>query len=74
MQALGGFLIVVGFILGVYCGILLSSRKVIFLGSGEVNQSKLLKITLLAVVSAGIVWVGQFLFTIDTWHIYKYQP
>ncbi|HEY8399675.1 MAG TPA: hypothetical protein VIK89_00360 [Cytophagaceae bacterium] len=74
MEVIGAFLMVFGFVVGVYCGILLSSRNVLFLPSGEINQSKMFKITLLTVASAALVFVGQFLFTLDTMKIYQYQP
>jgi hypothetical protein len=62
LSAIGAILIVVGFILGVYCGVLLSLKSVIVSEEGQVKQGKLANITLLTVVSVVMVFVGQLLF------------
>ena len=58
---LGSILIVTGFILGVYCGVVLSLPRVIS-PNKEVKQGKLAAITVLCCVSVVMVFVGQLLF------------
>ncbi len=62
LTTIGAILIVVGFILGVYCGVILSLKSVIISESGGVKQGKLASITLLTVVSVVTIFVGQLLF------------
>jgi len=59
---LGAVLIVVGFLLGVLCGVLLSLPRVIKDENGQVRQGKLASITLLCVVSVIMIFIGQGLF------------
>lgn len=59
---LGAVLIVVGFLLGVLCGVLLSLPRVIKDENGQVKQGKLASITLLCVVSVIMIFIGQGLF------------
>ena len=62
MSAIGAILIIVGFILGVYCGVQLSLPRVIVSDSGKIKHDKLNSITVLCVVSVVLVVVGQYLF------------
>lgn len=62
LSTIGAILIVVGFILGVYCGVLLSLRSVIVSEAGQVKQNKLSSITVLTVISVIMIFVGQYLF------------
>lgn len=62
LSGIGAILIIVGFILGVYCGVVLSLRSVIVSESGQVKQGKLVSITLLTVISVIMIFVGQFMF------------
>lgn len=62
LSGIGAILIIVGFILGVYCGVILSLKKVVMTDAGEVKQGKLIGITILCVVSVVLVVVGQYLF------------
>ena len=62
LSGIGAILIVVGFILGVYCGVILSLRSAIVSESGQVKQGKLSSMTVLCVVSVVMVIVGQYMF------------
>jgi hypothetical protein len=62
LAGIGAFLIVVGFILGVICGVLLSLPRVIKDENGQVRQGKLASITILCVVSVVMIFIGQGLF------------
>lgn len=62
MSTIGAILIVVGFLLGTYCGVLLSLRSVLVTEKGEVKQGKLASITLLTVVSVIMIFIGQYMF------------
>jgi hypothetical protein len=62
LSGIGAILIIVGFILGVYCGVILSLRKVVMTDAGEVKQGKLAGITVMCVVSVILVILGQYLF------------
>jgi hypothetical protein len=62
LYQIGAILIIVGFILGVYCGIMLSLRSVIISESNEVKQGKMAGISLLCVVAVIMFFIGQYLF------------
>jgi len=62
MSDIGAILITVGFLLGVYCGVLLSLRSVLVTEKGEVKQGKLVSVTLLTVVSVVMIFIGQYMF------------
>ena len=60
--AIGATLIVVGFILGVICGVLLSLPRVIKDDNGNVKHGTLTSITVLCVISVIMIFLGQGLF------------
>ena len=62
LTSLGALLIVVGFILGVICGVLLSLPSVIKDSNGNVKQGKLDSITVLCVVSVVMNFIAKGLF------------
>jgi hypothetical protein len=62
LSGIGAILIIVGFILGVYCGVILSLRKVVMTEAGEVKHGKLAGITVMCVISVILVILGQYLF------------
>jgi hypothetical protein len=61
LQTIGAILIVVGFIFGVYCGVLLSLKSVVVSDTNQVKQGKLAVITGMCVVSVVLVFIGQLL-------------
>jgi hypothetical protein len=62
LEGLGAILIIVGFVLGVYCGVLLSLPRVVKNENGEIRQGKLNGITIACVLSVILIYVGQTMF------------
>lgn len=63
MQLISVLLIIIGFIVGVYGGVMLSLPGAVLTSEGEINQSKLMKFTL--VVCVGVLmclagFIGYF--------------